>query len=104
MGFLKSSSITPNKYGAFCEESSVCPVDRPAGTPPNSLIETFTAVDTPRLLNGLGWNVTLGNEWEWDKVKLARGREVRVQFGWETVESASSGVLSLTTNFQNALS
>ena len=75
-----------------------------AGTPPNSLIETFTAVDTPRLLNGLGWNVTLGNEWEWDKVKLARGREVRVQFGWETVESASSGVLSLTTNFQNALS
>ena len=68
-----------------------------------SLIEPLTSLDAPRITDGLGWNVTLTNEWEFAKVQAAGGKEVRIQFGWPSVESMT-GTLSLTNQFKNALS
>ncbi|MEO6753542.1 MAG: hypothetical protein ABIP85_17325, partial [Chthoniobacteraceae bacterium] len=73
-----------------------------AGAPSNALVESLTPMEPARMLNGLGWNINMDNEWEFQKVKEARGREVRIQFGWESVE-ATNGTLSLSTRFQNAL-
>jgi hypothetical protein len=65
-------------------------------------LEPLTPVGAPRLLNGLGWNVTLDQEWEFEKVQAARGKEARFQFSWDAVEGVD-GTLKLSAKFQQAL-
>src|SRR6266853_1140047 len=48
-----------------------------AGAQTSTAIENFTPIAAARLVNGLGWNVTPGNEWEFEKVRAAGGREAR---------------------------
>lgn len=69
----------------------------------NTKIERMPPVAASRLLNGLGWNVDLHHEWEFQKVRSAHGREVRMQFSWGEVESFSTGALALPPAFQKAL-
>ena len=75
----------------------------PAPAQTSTKIEPFPPLDAPRILDGLGWNVALTNEWEFEKVRAARGREVRVQFAWEQVESFAEGKLALPPKFEQAL-
>ena len=68
----------------------------------NALVEVFTPLETPRLMRGLGWNVNVSHEWEYERVKAARGSEVRIQFTWEAVENME-GRLALTSTYSNSL-
>jgi hypothetical protein len=65
-------------------------------------VEAFTPVSSIRLLNGLGWNVTLDREWEFAKVAAAHGKEARFQFSWDAVETMD-GDLKLPPKFEAAL-
>ncbi len=65
-------------------------------------IESLDALPAAKIARGLGFNVTIGNEWEFSRAKEAGAIEARMQFDWPSVEK-TAGVFVLPPKMARAL-
>lgn len=69
----------------------------PVGAQMNTKVEKFDPISTAKVSEGLGFNLSMQNAWEFQKAAEMGAVEARMQFGWESVENMS-GTLALTPN------
>ena len=62
-----------------------------------STVEELGAVPATQAYNGLGWNVSQDNQWEFEQAAAAGAKHVRFQCGWTTTESQTAPPLNTNT-------
>lgn len=74
----------------------------PATAQNDSKVEKLDPLTAEKLNQALGFNVKVGNDWEFPKAKAAGATEVRMQFDWNLVENMD-GQLQLRPAMQKSL-
>jgi hypothetical protein len=89
--YLSGATMTGYAFGKTTVTATVSGV---SGTLSVSVIppsqESLGAVTTVKALNGVGFNVTPGNDWEFSMAAAAGATQVRFQCGWSSTENQSA--------------
>ncbi|HEY0777217.1 MAG TPA: hypothetical protein VGD56_04545, partial [Gemmatirosa sp.] len=102
---VESTTVTrqsPQVVDTPAVSAAAAHADAPSAYGVSTRVEMLPVASAARLRKGLGFNVDPNQLWHIDLAKAAGASEVRMQFGWERVET-SRGAYELPAPFAAAL-